>query len=74
VTKGYVFATSKGLVAIPMASYAGGQEFFTAFTQKISQPMPDVKPEFVMSRKSEEFKEDADRYAKAQEQYKEIAG
>jgi hypothetical protein len=74
VTKGYVFATSKGLVAIPMASYAGGQEFFTAFTQKIGQPMPDVKPEFVMSRKSEEFKEDADRYAKAQEQYKEIAG
>ena len=50
VNRGYIFATSKGMVAIPMASYAGGQEFFTEFTSRIGQSMPDVRPDLVLSK------------------------
>ena len=61
VNRGYIFATSRGLVAIPMASYAGGQEFFTEFTSRIGQSMPDVRPDLVLSKADEERYEEAVR-------------
>lgn len=65
VNRGYIFATSKGLVAIPMASYAGGQEFFREFTSRIGQDMPDVRPDLVLSKRSEQAKADEEVYEQA---------
>lgn len=74
VNRGYIFATSRGLVAIPMASYAGGQEFFTEFTSRIGQSMPDVRPDLVLSKRSEQAKADEERYEEAVRLYNEHYG
>lgn len=74
VNRGYIFATSRGLVAIPMASYAGGQEFFTEFTSRIGQSMPDVRPDLVLSKRSEQAKADEERYEEAVRRYNEHYG
>lgn len=74
VNRGYIFATSSGLVAIPMASYAGGQEFFTEFTSRIGQSMPDVRPDLVLSKRSEQAKADEERYEEAVRLYNEHYG
>ena len=71
VNRGYVFATSEGIVAIPMASYAGGQELFSEFTSRIGQSMPDVRPDLVLSKRSEQAKADEELYEQAVKQYKE---
>ena len=74
VNRGYIFATSRGLVAIPMASYAGGQEFFTEFTSRIGQSMPDVRPDLVLSKRSEQARADEERYEEAVRLYNEHYG
>ncbi len=74
VNRGYIFATSRGLVAIPMASYAGGQEFFTEFSSRIGQSMPDVRPDLVLSKRSEQAKADEERYEEAVRLYNEHYG
>lgn len=74
VNKGYVFATSKGLVAIPMASYAGGQEFFEEFTSRLGQEMPDVRPDLVISKRSEQAKLDEEHYEELLREYEELYG
>ena len=74
VNRGYIFATSRGLVAIPMASYAGGLEFFTEFTSRIGQSMPDVRPDLVLSKRSEQAKADEERYEEAVRLYNEHYG
>ena len=74
VNRGYIFATSRGLVAIPMASYAGGQEFFIEFTSRIGQSMPDVRPDLVLSKRSEQAKADEERYEEAVRLYNEHYG
>ena len=74
VNRGYIFATSRGLVAIPMASYAGGQEFFTEFTSRIGQSMPDVRPDLVLSKRSEQARTDEERYEEAVRLYNEHYG
>ena len=74
VNRGYIFATSKGMVAIPMASYAGGQEFFTEFTSRIGQSMPDVRPDLVLSKRSDQAKADEEHYEEAVKLYNEHYG
>lgn len=74
VNRGYIFATSKGMVAIPMASYAGGQEFFTEFTSRIGQSMPDVRPDLVLSKRSDQAKADEEHYEEAVKLYNEYYG
>ena len=74
VNRGYIFATSKGMVAIPMASYAGGQEFFTEFTSMIGQSMPDVRPDLVLSKRSDQAKADEEHYEEAVKLYNEHYG
>lgn len=72
VNRGYVFATSKGIVSIPMSSYAGGQEFFQEFTQRLGQDMPDVRPDMVLSKRSDQAKADEKRYEEALAEYNEL--
>ena len=72
VNRGYVFATSQGIIAIPMASYAGGQEIFQRFTEILGQDMPDVRPDLVLSKRSEQAKADEDRYNEAVRRFNEL--
>lgn len=74
VNRGYIFATSKELAVIPMASYAGGQEFFSEFTSRIGQSMPDVRPDLVLSKRSEQAKADEEHYEQVLSQYREHFG
>lgn len=74
VNRGYVFATSEGVTAIPMASYAGGQEIFERLTQLIGTEMPDVRPDLVMSKRSDRAKADEESYARMKEEYESIFG
>ena len=74
VNRGYVFATSKEIVAIPMASYAGGQEFFKEFTDRIGRSMPDVRPDLVLSKRSEQAKSDEATYEHMVAEYKDHFG
>lgn len=69
VNRGYVFATSKGIVAIPMATYAGGQELFRTFTDRLEQDMPDVRPDLVISKHSEQAKSDEVHYSEMLKEY-----
>lgn len=72
VKRGYVFATSRGLVSMPMASYAGGQELFGRFTSSIGQDMPDVRPDLVLSKRSEQAKADEERYVETLKAYEQL--
>ena len=72
VNRGYVFATSKGLVSIPMAAYAGGQELFRTFTDRLGQNMPDVRPDLVISKHSEQAKADEEHYLEMLREYNEL--
>lgn len=72
VNRGYVFATSQGIIAIPMASYAGGQEIFQRFTEILGQDMPDIRPDLVLSKRSEQAKADEDRYNEAVTRFNEL--
>lgn len=74
VNRGYVFATSEGVVSVPMASYAGGQELFGKLTTMIGQDMPDVRPDLVMSRRSEQAKTDEEHYDKVLQEYERLYG
>lgn len=56
VIRGYVIAVPDGFLAIPVASYRGGQEFLEKLTEVLGQPMVDVRPDIVISRHSEEGK------------------
>ncbi|MGN0396295.1 MAG: zinc ribbon domain-containing protein [Coprococcus sp.] len=58
VTRGYVVPTSKGKLILPVASYKGGQEFLREFTQRIGQPMVDIRPELILSKHSDKAKRD----------------
>lgn len=69
VNRGYIFATSKGVVEIPMATYAGGLELFSAFTDKIGKPLPDVRPDLVISKHSDQARADEDRYVETVKRY-----
>ncbi len=62
VVRGYVVPTSKGALVLPVASYKGGREFFTVFTERIGQPMVDVRPDLVLSKHSDIAKHDEDIY------------
>lgn len=57
VVKGYVIATPDGALAIPVATYKGGQEFLVQLTQKLNQPMVDIVPDSVISKHSTEAKQ-----------------
>ena len=48
--------TSKGVIAIPAATYKGGKEFLQKLTEYINEPMVDIMPEMVASKRSEEGK------------------
>lgn len=74
VSRGYVFATSHGIIAIPMASYAGGQGLLEEFTRRIGMEVPDVRPDLVLSKHSEQAKADEELYAEAVREYTEIYG
>jgi hypothetical protein len=74
VIRGYVMVTSQGIVAVPVASYKGGQEFLQALTDSIGEPMVDVRPDSVVAKHSEEgkmaeaeYKEFEDNIRKAEE-------
>lgn len=56
VVRGYVMMTSKGVIAIPAATYKGGKEFLQKLTEYINEPMVDIMPEMVASKRSEEGK------------------
>ncbi len=62
VTRGYVVPTSKDALILPVASYMGGQEFLKEFTDRIGQPMIDIRPDLVLSKHSEKAKRDEDIY------------
>ena len=57
-----------------MASYAGGQEFFKEFTDRIGQSMPDVRPDLVLSKRSEQAKSDEATYEHMVAEYKDHFG
>lgn len=65
VIKGYIIPTANGFLAIPVATYRGGQEFYEKLTEFLEQPMLPVVPDMVISKYSEEGK-------KAEEQLKEF--
>lgn len=75
VNRGYVFPTSDhGLMSIPMASYAGGQEIFQEFTDRIGESMPDVRPDLVISKRSDEARADEEKYDETVRKYRELYG
>lgn len=74
VNRGYMFATSDGIAAIPMATYAGGQDIFEEFTGMIGQEMPDIRPDLVLSKRSEQAKADEERYNDMEAEYDRLYG
>ena len=56
VVRGYIMMTNQGVVAIPVATYKGGKEFLQKLTEYINEPMVDIMPEMVASKRSEEGK------------------
>ena len=46
--------TNLGVVTIPVATYKGGKEFLQKLTEYINEPMVDIMPEMVASKRSEE--------------------
>ncbi len=58
ITRGYVMMTSEGIVCVPAATYKGGREFLQVLTERIGEPMVEVMPEMVASKRSEEGKRD----------------
>lgn len=55
--KGYIIPTTNGILAIPVATYRGGQQFFEKLTELLEQPMLNVVPDMVISKRSEEGKQ-----------------
>ena len=71
VVRGYVMMTSQGVVAIPVATYKGGREFLKKLTEYIGEPMVDVMPEMVASKRSEESKKAEAAYKEYKDSLKE---
>lgn len=71
VVRGYVMVTSKGVIIVPVASYIGGKEFFEILLEKIGEPMVEVKPENVASKRDEEGKRAEQEYKRYKESIKE---
>lgn len=64
VIKGYIIPTSDGILAIPVATYRGGEELLERLTELLEQPMVDVVPDMIISKHSEEGRK-ADEKLKA---------
>ncbi len=71
IVRGYVMVTSKGVIAVPVASYKGGREFLKALTGRIGEPMVEVKPEEIASKRDEEAKRAEQEYKRYKESIKE---
>ena len=48
---------------------AGGQELLNTFTDKIGKELPDVRPDLVISKHSEQARADEDRYVETVKRY-----
>ena len=67
VVRGYVMVSSKGVIVVPVASYKGGREFLEALTARIGEPMLEIEPEYVVSKRDEEAKKDELEYRRYKE-------
>lgn len=61
VIKGYIIPTTDGMIAIPVATYRGGQEFLERLTELLEQPMVEIVPDMIVSKHSEEGKKAEER-------------
>lgn len=67
VVRGYVMASPNGVIAVPVATYKGGREFLETLTGRIGEPMFEIKPENVVSKRDEEAKEAEAEYKRYKE-------
>ena len=63
--------TNQGVVTIPVATYKGGKEFLQKLTEYINEPMVDIMPEMVASKRSEESKKAEAAYKEYKDSLKE---
>ncbi len=67
--RGYVIATEKGVLVLPVSTYKGGDQFLHELTERIGAEMPEVRPDQVVAVHSEGAREDEERLKKYEAAY-----
>lgn len=72
--RGYVMATERGVLILPVNTYKGGEEFLIALTKRLDTVPPTVSPDQVIAVHSEEAREDEEKLKIYEKKYPRVKG